>query len=52
MPLSTMLVNSKSQFLFPGHNYLLTTDTEDPSLAGARAIIKVKGHQYRWLPGG
>ena len=25
---------------------------DDPSLAGAPAIIKVLGHQYRWLAGG
>ena len=28
---------------------MLTTGTDDPSLASARAIIKVLGHQYRWL---
>ena len=38
--------------LFPGHNHLLTTGTDDPSLAGAWAIIKVLDHQYRWLAGG
>ena len=36
---------------FPGHDHLLTTGTDDPSFAGARAIIKVSGHQYRWLAG-
>ena len=46
-----MLATSKN-VLFPGHIHLLTTDTEDPSLAGAQAIIKVSGHQYRWLAGG
>ena len=46
-----MLVMSKN-VLFPGHNYLLTTDTDDPSLGGARAIIKVSGHQHRLLAGG
>ena len=25
------------------------TSTDDPSLAGGWAIIKVLGHQYRWL---
>ena len=30
---------------------MLTTSTDEPSLAGARAIIKVSGHQYQWLPG-
>ena len=46
-----MLATSK-KVPFPGHNHLLTTGTDDPSLAGARAIIKVSGHQYRWLAGG
>ena len=47
----TMLATSKN-VLFPGHNHLLTTGADDPSLVGTRAIIKVKGHQYRWLAGG
>ena len=38
--------------LFPSHDLLLTTGTDDPSLAGDCAIIKVSGHQYRWLAGG
>ena len=46
-----MLATSKN-VLFPGHNHLLTTGTDDPSLAGAQAIIKVKGHEYRWLASG
>ena len=46
-----MIATSKN-VLFPGHNHLLTTGTADPSLAGTRAIIKVFGHQYRWLAGG
>ena len=46
-----MLATSKS-VLFPGHNHLLTTGTDDPSLTGVRAIIKVNGHQYQWLAGG
>ena len=41
---TTMLATSKN-VLFPGHNHLLTTGTDDPSLAGAQAIIKVLGHQ-------
>ena len=45
---TTMLATSKN-VLFPGHNHLLTTGIEDPSFAGARAIIKVSGHQYWWL---
>ena len=46
-----MLATSKN-VLFPGQNNLLTTGTDDPSLAGARVIRKVLGHQYRWLAGG
>ena len=48
---TTLLATSKN-VLFPGHNHLLTTGTDDPSLTGARAIIKVSGHQYWWLAGG
>ena len=48
---TTMLVTSK-KVLFPGHNHLLTTGTDDPSLTGTWAIMKVSGHQYRWLAGG
>ena len=47
----TMLAASK-KVLFPGHNHLLTTGTDDPSLACAQVIIKVSAHQYRWLAGG
>ena len=43
-----MLATSKN-VLFLGPNYLQTTSTDDHSLAGARMIIKVLGHQYRWL---
>ena len=51
-----MLATSK-HVLFPGHNHLLTTSADDPtSLITARVpvrvIIKVKGHQHRWLAGG
>ena len=48
---TTMLTTSKN-VIFPDPNHLLTTGTNDPSLAGARAIIKVSGHQHRWLAGG
>ena len=41
--LTTMLSTSKNVF-FPGRNHLLA--------AGARVIIKVKGHQHWWLAGG
>ena len=40
---TTMLATFKN-VLFPGHNHLLTTDTDSRSLAGAQAIIKVKGY--------
>ena len=46
-----MLATSKN-VLFPGYNHLLTTGTDDPSHAGTRVVIKVLGHQYRWLAGG
>ena len=50
-----MLATSKN-VLFPGHNHLLTTSTDDPSLiialASNRVIIKVLGNQHQWLAGG
>ena len=46
-----MLATSKN-VLFPGHNHLLITGTDDLSLAGFRVIIKESGHQYQWLAGG
>ena len=46
-----MLATSKN-VLFPGHKHLLTTSTDDPSLADARAIIEVSGQQHWWLAGG
>ena len=48
---TTMLATSKN-VVFPGNNYLLTTGTDDPSLAGAWAIIKMSCYQYPWLAGG
>ena len=45
---TTMLATSEN-VLFPGHHHLLSTGTDDPSLAGAQVIIKVLGHQYWWL---
>ena len=49
-----MLATSKTA-LFPGHNYLLTTGTDDPTLiivqVQARVMIKVSGHKYQWLAG-
>ena len=49
--ITTMLATSNN-VLFQGHNHLLTTSTDDSSLDGALVIIKVSGHQYRWLAGG
>ena len=49
--ITTMLATSKN-VLIPAHNHLLTTDADDHLLAGAQAIIKVSGHQYRWLADG
>ena len=40
---TTMLATSKN-VIFPGHNHLLTTDTDDLSRAGARVIIKASGY--------
>ena len=46
------MLHTSKNVLFPGHNQLLTTGTDDPSLAGAWAIIKISGHQYQGLAGG
>ena len=46
-----MLVTSKN-VLFQDHNHLLTTGTNEPSLAGTWVIIKVLGYQHWWLVGG
>ena len=46
-----MLATSEN-VLFPGYSHLPTTGADDPSLAGTRVIIKVSGHQHRWLAGG
>ena len=46
-----MLATSKN-VLFPGHNYLLTTGTDDPSLTGAWVTISVRSSApvvSRWL---
>ena len=47
----TMLATSKN-VLFPSHNHMLTTGTDDTSRAGALVLIKVSDHQYWWLAGG
>ena len=46
-PLSTTMLATSKNVPFPGHKHLLTTSADDPSLAGAWAIIKVSGHQHR-----
>ena len=48
---TTMLSTSKN-VLSPCHNHLLTTGTDEPSLADAQVIIKMSGCQYQWLAGG
>ena len=50
---TTMLSTSK-YVLFSGHNYLLTTGADDPTLwlSPEHQRKWVKGHQYRWLAGG
>ena len=49
---ATVMLATSKNILFPGHIHLLSTGTDDPSLTGARVIIKVSGHQYQWLAGG
>ena len=46
-----MLAISKN-VLFPGHNHLLATSTDDLVVTGALVIIKVSGHQYQCVAGG
>ena len=48
----TAMIATSKNVLFPGHNHLLTTSTDDPSFVGTQVIIKVSGHQYQWLAGG
>ena len=50
---NTMPATSKN-VLFPGHNNLLTwwPDIFIIAQAPVKVIIKVSGHQYRWLAGG
>ena len=37
--------------LQPPGKHLETTGADDLTLASARAIIKVSGHQHQWFPG-
>ena len=46
------MLSTPKNALFPGHNHLLTTGVDDPSLTGTRVIMKVLGHQHWWLAGG
>ena len=48
---TAMLATSKNA-LFPGHNHLLTTGTDDPTLWLSPKRQRVKGHPYWWLAGG
>ena len=49
---TTMLSTSKN-VLFPGHNHLLTTGTDDSTLStDLPEHQRVKGHQYQWFAGG
>ena len=52
---TTMLATSEN-VLFPGHNHLLATGADDPTLIIVQVlawmIIKAKGHQHQWLAGG
>ena len=48
---TTMLATSKN-VLFPGHNHLLTTGTDDSTLWFLPEPQQAKGHQNRWLGGG
>ena len=45
-----MLATSKN-VLFPGHNHMLTTGTDDHSLAGDNQSVR-SDHQYRCSAGG
>ena len=56
MPILFNRYNQSSEnVLFPGHNHLLTTGADDPSLiitwSPARVIINVKGNHHQWLAG-
>ena len=48
-------VNISQSYFHPGGAHITWvkiishTGTDDPSLTGAWLIIKVSGHQYRWL---
>ena len=48
---TTMIATSKN-VLFPGHNLLLTTGTDNPTLWHSPERQLVMGHQQRWLAGG
>ena len=46
------MIASSKNVLFPDHNHLLTTGTDDPSLTDTQAIIKVSDHQYKRFTSG
>ena len=53
-PVTTMLTYPWKCTVFtlqPPGKHLETTGADDLTLASARAIIKVSGHQHQWFPG-
>ena len=48
----TTILSTSKNVLFQGYNHLLTTGTDDPSLAHWHLGNNQSGHQYRWLVGG
>ena len=47
-----VMLATSNNVLLSGHNHLLTTSTDDHSLAGPQMIFKVSVQQYRWFAGG
>ena len=48
----TTMLSTSTNVLFPGHNHLLTSGTDDPTLWLSPERQQVKGQQHRWLAGG
>ena len=48
----TIMLATSRNVLFPGHNHLPTTGTDESSLTGTGVIIIVSGLQHWWLAGG
>ena len=52
-PPGNHLASHLLKVLFPGHNHLLTTGTDDCMISTSAWVInKVNGHQHRWLADG